>query len=98
VAWVAAVAALPLLRRWAARLAQVKEEGVAGTMDLFQAVEKLLEDATQIRKSSVLGLVLRRVFLQFDKLTFRHIVQGHFLFRFQFSDVAPEIQLTPFLI
>ncbi len=37
----------------------------------LQAVEKLLEDATQLQKSSVLGIVLRRVFLQFDKLSFR---------------------------
>jgi hypothetical protein len=37
----------------------------------LQAVEKLLEDSTQLQKSSVLGIVLRRVFLQFDKLSFR---------------------------
>ena len=69
---VAAVAPRPLLLLWAKRLGQVKEDGVAGTLQLFQAVEKLLEDAAQVRRSSVLGLVLRRTFLQFDKLTFRN--------------------------
>jgi hypothetical protein len=64
----------PLLRRWATRLGQMKEDGVAGIRDLFQAVEKLLEDAAQVQKSSVLGIVLRRVFLQFDKLTFRQLL------------------------
>jgi hypothetical protein len=40
-------------------------------LSCLQAVEKLLEDSTQLQKSSVLGIVLRRVFLQFDKLSFR---------------------------
>ena len=31
----------PLLNHWAGRLGQMKEEGVAGTMDLFQVVWRI---------------------------------------------------------
>jgi hypothetical protein len=45
---VSAVAAPPLVQRWGARLAQIKEDGVAGTMDVFQAGFRILKLAFRI--------------------------------------------------
>ncbi len=45
---VSAVAAPPLIQRWGARLAQIKEDGVAGTMDVFQARFRICKLAFRI--------------------------------------------------
>ena len=43
-------------------------------MDLVQSVEKLLTtDNYPVNRSSVLGLLLRQVFLSFDKLTVKTV-------------------------
>ena len=59
---------------WAKGISRLIEEGVAGVMDLVQSVEKLLTtDNYPVNRSSVLGLLLRQVFLSFDKLTFSEV-------------------------
>jgi anaphase-promoting complex subunit 5 len=69
--------ALPggLAAAWAAGVARLQSEGVAGVMDLVQSIEKLLASDTgcYVNRSSVLGLILRRVYLSFDKLTFSEV-------------------------
>jgi len=63
-----------LLVSWAGGVARLQEEGVAGVMDLIQSIEKLLTaDTAPVNRSSVLGLLLRRVYLSFDKLTFSEV-------------------------
>ena len=59
---------------WAKGVSRLLEEGVAGVMDLVQSVEKLLTtDNYPVNRSSVIGLLLRQVFLSFDKLTFSEV-------------------------
>ena len=60
---------------WAQGIARLQSEGVAGVMDLVQSIEKLLasETGATVSRSSVLGLLLRRVYLTFDKLTFSEV-------------------------
>lgn len=60
---------------WAQGIARLQSEGVAGVMDLVQSIEKLLasETGVHVSRSSVLGLLLRRVYLTFDKLTFSEV-------------------------
>jgi len=61
---------------WATWVTKLQEEGVAGVMDLTQSIEKLLtapSDTAPVNRSSVLGLMLRRVYLSFDKLTFSEV-------------------------
>ena len=63
-----------LLAAWAKRLLATNENGIAGLMDLFQAVEKLiLEEKSLLRKKSLVGILLRRMHLQFDKMSFRNV-------------------------
>jgi len=63
-----------LLAAWAKRLLATNENGIAGLMDLFQAVEKLiLEEKTLLRKKSLVGILLRRMHLQFDKMSFSEV-------------------------
>ncbi len=70
-------AAVPggLAAAWAAGVVRLQSEGVAGVMDLVQSIEKLLASDTgcYVNRSSVLGLILRRVYLSFDKLTFSEV-------------------------
>ena len=70
-------AAVPggLSTAWAQGIARLQSEGVAGVMDLVQSIEKLLasETGVHVSRSSVLGLLLRRVYLTFDKLTFSEV-------------------------
>ena len=48
------------------------DTGIAGLMDLFQAVEKLiLENKAMLRKKSLVGILMRRMHLYFDKMSFR---------------------------
>ena len=47
---------------------------MAGVMDLVQSLEKLLTaDNFPVSRTSVIGLLLRQVFLAFDKLTFSEV-------------------------
>ena len=63
-----------LVVAWARGVCRLQEEGVAGVMDLVQSVEKLLTtDNYPVNRSSVLGLLLRQVFLSFDKLAFSEV-------------------------
>eukprot|EP00092_Neocalanus_flemingeri_P029626 GFUD01032172.1.p1 GENE.GFUD01032172.1~~GFUD01032172.1.p1 ORF type:complete len:768 (-),score=319.74 GFUD01032172.1:114-2417(-) len=63
-----------LVVSWAGGVSRLQEEGVAGVMDLIQSIEKLLTaDTAPVNRSSVLGLLLRRVYLSFDKLTFSEV-------------------------
>jgi len=63
-----------LVMSWAGGVGRLQEEGVAGVMDLTQSIEKLLTaDSAPVNRSSVLGLLLRRVYLSFDKLTFSEV-------------------------
>jgi len=63
-----------LVMSWAGGVARLQEEGVAGVMDLTQSIEKLLTaESAPVNRSSVLGLLLRRVYLSFDKLTFSEV-------------------------
>jgi len=63
-----------LVASWAGGVTRLQEEGVAGVMDLIQSIEKLLTaDTAPVNRSSVLGLLLRRVYLSFDRLTFSEV-------------------------
>ena len=64
-----------LIAAWARGVTTLQEEGVAGVMDLIQtSVEKLLTtDQYPVNRSSVIGLLLRQMFLSFDKLTFSEV-------------------------
>ena len=64
-----------LAATWATDMARLQSEGVAGVMDLVQSIDKLLSPDTgcAVNRSSVLGLILRRVYLSFDKLTFSEV-------------------------
>jgi len=63
-----------LVANWAGGVIRLQEEGVAGVMDLIQSIEKLLTaDTAPVNRSSVLGLLLRRVYLSFDRLTFSEV-------------------------
>jgi len=64
-----------LAATWAGGVARLQEEGVAGVMDLVQSIEKLLapDIGCSVNRSSVIGLILRRVYLSFDKLTFSEV-------------------------
>ena len=63
-----------LVISWARGVARLQEEGVAGLMDLVQSLDKLLTaENFPVSRSSVLGLLLRRVYLNFDKLSFSEV-------------------------
>ena len=64
-----------LAAAWAAGVARLQHEGVAGVMDLVHSIEKLLasDSGCHVSRGSVLGLVLRRVYLTFDRLTFSEV-------------------------
>jgi len=63
-----------LITSWGRGVTRLQEEGVAGVMDLVQSLDKLLtSDNFPVNRSSVLGLLLRRVYLNFDKLTFSEV-------------------------
>ena len=68
------VAVRGLVTSWGRGVTRLQEEGVAGVMDLIQSLDKLLTaDNYPVNRSSVLGLFLRRVYLNFDKLTFSEV-------------------------
>lgn len=77
------VRAVPSLvaRKWVGCIRKLQEEGVAGIMDLVQSIEKLLtgdastNDQALVNRSSVIGLMLRSIYLYFDKLTFSEVSQ-----------------------
>ena len=61
-----------ILVAWAQRMLTTNDTGIAGLMDLFQAVEKLiLENKAMLRKKSLVGILMRRMHLYFDKMSFR---------------------------
>ena len=64
-----------LAAAWAAGVARLQHEGVAGVMDLVASIEKLLasDSGCHVSRASVLGLLLRRVYLTFDRLTFSEV-------------------------
>jgi len=75
-----------LLAAWAKRLLATNENGIAGLMDLFQAVEKLiLEEKSLLRKKSLVGILLRRMHLQFDKMSFSEVSTLQIRFTAYFS-------------
>ena len=68
------VAVRGLVTSWCRGVTRLQEEGVAGVMDLIQSLDKLLTaDNYPVNRSSVLGLLLRRVYLNFDRLTFSEV-------------------------
>ena len=63
-----------LVTTWARGVLRLQEEGVAGLMDLVQSLDKLLTaENFPVSRTSVLGLLLRRVYLNFDKLSFSEV-------------------------
>ena len=59
---------------WAREVVRLQREGVAGVMDLTQSIDKLLTAETAlVQRNSVLGLLLRRVYLGFDTLAFSEV-------------------------
>jgi len=73
---------------WAKRIVEVHDKGIAGLMDLFQAADKLIDespDKVVLRKRSIVGLLLRRMYLQFDKMSFSEISSLQVRFTSYFS-------------
>lgn len=65
-----------ILISWARGLLKLKSKGIAGLMDLFGSVEKLIineECHNLISRKSLVGLQMRRLFLQFDKMSFSEV-------------------------
>jgi len=68
-----AISSSRILEAWARRMLSLGEAGIAGLMDLFQAAEKLILDEKTLIKRSIVGILLRRMNLQFDKMSFSEV-------------------------